>query len=709
MSNPHIAPALRRRIVALCLAVVGLLLPGAARGQSNWWTPVEGPYGGTTIWALERMADGSILAGTSNGVHRSLDEGRTWTGYSEGLTTFDVRDILVRADGSVWVGTYGKGLFRRTPGSAAWSAAGLDNIYVTSLAEPQAGVMLAGANGYVHRSTDDGATWAARSLQGYSVNVQSLASNATHIFAATNLGIFRSADTGSTWEFSSFGLQEYDARAIETNAEGHIFAGMQPGQGGCSLYRSRGNGSLWTCVQPQTDPLTVPMLRQAPDGSLWAGGFRHLYSTRDEGGTWLSRRAAGSNVQAVLFLSDGLLIGTHGQGVLRSMDGGISWEDSSFGMQSAITTIRAMEDGPVVAGTQGGLFMTTDLGTTWERVHPDLPLIQHVTDVVRDAQGRLIAATKAGVWRHEGVDGWVAMGPPGMPAIRDLQWSADGTLLAGYYAGVWLFSGSSWVNSSITGPDMASRDVATVFKTSAGSLLAGASWDSWRREAGEATWQLMSSNTLAWFDVQAFGEDGGRIVAGTKFAGVLQSWDDGATWFPLGNGLQGSEDIRDVAFDNRGTVYIATYGSGVYQLNPWTNTWLPVRSGLDGHWRITSMTHDPYGNAWIGTVDGGLFRHGLIGVDVEAAAPLAPAGLELGLPWPNPARDRVQLVLNGSPGPVRIRVVDVTGRTLLTDVRTLGAGPDTWDLDLDRLASGLYLIRVEQGGQSASRRLTVVR
>lgn len=705
MPIPHITLLFH----AWCVAFLLALLPAVAGAQTNWWTHVEGPYGGTTVWALERLSDGSILAATSNGVHRSLDEGRTWAGYSQGLTSFDIRDILLRADGSVWVATYGKGLFRRTPGAASWVGAGLDNIYVTSLVEPQSGVLLAGANGYVHRSVDGGTTWATRSLQGYTVNVQSLASNATHTFAATNLGIFRSVDTGLNWDFSSFGLQEYDARALETNTEDHIFAGMQPGQGGCALYRSRGNGSLWTCVQPQTDPLTVPMLKQAPDGSLWAGGFRHIYSTRDEGGTWLSRRAAGSNVQSVLFLSDGLLIGTHGQGVFRSVDAGITWEASSTGMQSAITTIRAMDNGPVLAGTQGGMFMTSDQGRTWERVHEDQPLIQHVTDVVRDAQGRLIAATKAGVWRHDDATGWTALGPPGMPAIRDLHWSADGTLLAAYHAGVWVFSGNSWINSPIKGSDMVSRDVAAVFKTSAGAMLAGASWDSWRREAGQTTWQIMSSNSLAWFDVQAFGEQGGRLVAGTKFAGVLQSWDDGATWFPLGTGLQGSEDIRDVAFDNRGTVYVATYGSGVYQLNRWTNAWLPVRSGLDGHWRIASMTHDSYGNAWIGTVDGGIYRHGLIGVDTEPQTASPPATLELGLPWPNPSTGMVRVPVVAQPGPARLRVVDLLGRTVLDEERRADGSRADWLLELDHLSAGLYLVRVEQAGRTATTRISIVR
>ena len=707
--------AMRTRIscVLLILVLFAVVGPRSADAQTNWWAPVEGPYGGTTVWDLERMPDGAILAATSNGLHRSLDEGQTWSGYSEGLTTFDVRDILVRADGTVWVATFGKGLFRRDGFSSTWLQAGLEDTYATSLQEPAEDILLAGTNGFVYRSEDGGGTWSARSLEGYSVNVQSLAANTTHVFAGTNLGIFRSDDLGATWEFASVGLQEYDARALTTNAEGHVFAGMQPGQGGCAIYRSRGNGSFWTCVQPQTDPLTVPVLKTSPDGTLFAGGFRHLYQSTDEGSTWLSRRAAGSNVQSVLFLGNGLLIGTHGQGVLRSTDGGASWTASSTGMQSAITTVRSLDDGRVVAGTQGGLFATSDLGSTWQRIHPDQPLIQEITDVALDAHGFLLAATKAGLWSYDDEDGWTAMGPPGMPAIRDLHVAADGTILAAYHAGVWLHAGTSWINSPIIGPDLASRDVAAVWQTGGGSLLAGASWDSWRRESGEPTWQLMSSNELSWFDVQAFGETEDRILAGTKFAGVLQSWDDGASWVPLGSGLVGSEDVRDIAFDNRGTPYIATYGSGVYQLNPWTNTWLPIRSGLDGHWRITSMTHDSYGNAWIGTVDGGLFRHGLIGVateDIPGTDLSLPTAMALGAPYPNPTTGRVHIPVSlPRSAPLRFLVVDMLGRQVSEGTLLATSALDDITIELDALPPGVYLIRLESEDSVASTRVTVIR
>lgn len=708
LSGSHIAPTLMRAVISLLGLLVVFDLP-FSHAQTNWWTPVEGPYGGTTVWDLERMSDGSILAATSNGVHRSVDEGHTWHGYSDGLTSFDVRDIHVDDEGALRAATFGHGLFSRSAAQSAWIPAGLRATFASSLLEPEPGVLLAGVNGYVHRSTDGGATWSARSLEGYSVWVQALAANDSYVFAATDLGIFRSADVGLTWEFASFGLQDYDVQSIETNALGHVFAGVQPDQGGCSLYRSRGNGSLWTCVQPETDPLTVPLIKSRPDGTLFAGGFRNLYQSSDEGGTWLSRRASGSNVQSILFMGNGMLIGTHGQGILRSRDGGISWQSSNAGLRSAITTVRSLPDGRVVVGTSGGLFSTQDLGATWTRIHSDLPLIQHITDVATDDEGRLLAASMAGVWRHDPDDGWAALGPPGMPGIRDLEIAGDGTILAGYHAGVWLHSGTSWTHAPITGPDQASRDVAAVHLTSSGSLLAGASWDSWRRGPAETVWQLMSAGDLAWFDVQAFAESEDRILAGTKFSGVLQSFDDGVSWFPLGSGLGGSEDIRDIDFDARGTPYIATYGSGIFQLNPWTNTWLPVHSGLEGHRRITAITHDAYGNAWIGTVDGGVFRHGAVGVGLSRGAEL-PSGVSMGAPWPNPSSGAFHVPITLDRGqPISIEVYDMLGRRIGLRERTLPAGTSDVRVDLPIPSSGVYWVRSTTQAGTATRSITLHR
>jgi len=120
------------------------------------------------------------------------------------------------------------------------------------------------------------------------------------------------------------------------------------------------------------------------------------------------------------------------------------------------------------------LFQSTDLGLSWRRVDEVEPLVQQVTDVALDPDGNLVAATTAGLWRNLVNGGWEAMGPPGMPSIRDIFIAEDATILAGYHAGVYLFSGSFWIASPINGADQAPRDVSAVLRTSAGTIMAGA-------------------------------------------------------------------------------------------------------------------------------------------------------------------------------------------------------------------------------------------
>lgn len=690
------------------LGFISILQGSDVFAQTDWWSRVDGPYGGTTVWDLVELDNGQVLAATSNGVYASPDQGDSWDGMSTGLTSFDVRDIIQTSDGTVWAATFGRGLFRWDVAASRWDSGGLGDTYLTTLYEPRSGVLLAGGNSFVYRSDTAGSTWASHTLDGFAVNVQHLSGNSTHIFAGSNLGIFRSTDEGQTWEFSSLGLQEYNTLTIATSDEGHVFAGMQPGSGGCALYRSRGNGNLWTCIQPATDPQMVPMLEKGSDGSIYAGGFRNLYKSFDDGTSWTTRRTSGSNVQSLLIMGSRMLVGTHGQGILQSTDGGANWVDSNQGLQSGITTVRYLNDGRVVAGTRGGLFQTRDLGQSWTRVDENLPLIQEITDVALDTQGRMIAASKAGVWRLDPEEGWSALGPPGMPSIRDVDVTPDGTILAGYHAGVWIHSGSTWVNSLIKGPDQASRDVGAVHMTASGALLAGSAWDSWRRAAGSPDWQLMGTDALPWFDIQALAEHDGRILAGTKFAGVMQSWDNGLTWNPAGSGLGGSEDVRDVQFDPFGTPYIGTYGSGIYQLNPWSRTWLPVNGGLEGHFRVTSLAFDGYGNAYAGTVDGGLYSHVTRGVSTEDTPSIASSA-GLGAPWPNPATDRINLPIDlRQSGEVELRIVDLLGRERHIDVRFMPSGLNNVTVDLPRVSPGVYFVQLKTDGLTSSRSFTVM-
>jgi hypothetical protein len=99
--------------------------------------------------------------------------------------------------------------------------------------------------------------------------------------------------------------------------------------------------------------------------------------------------------------------------------------------------------------------------------------------------------------------------------------------------------------------------------------------------------------------------------------------------------------------------------------------------------------------------------------DVPLPAPAAP--LALAPPWPNPARVSVSLRLRGADTHVSVAVTDVAGRRVRA--WTSVASPSLerrldWDLrdaDGNRVAPGVYFVRVRSGHMFTSRQVVVTR
>ena len=130
-------------------------LPGVAKsidGGLNW-TDLSAGYlfyeGGLDIW----KDVSNILTGSNLGMHRSTNDGATWSATAGGVSTF----------------------------------AQIDTILFSSL-----------ANG-VKKSTDHGATWTATAALPFTVAAQSLTTKGGDLFVGTNDGVYRSTDKGGTW------------------------------------------------------------------------------------------------------------------------------------------------------------------------------------------------------------------------------------------------------------------------------------------------------------------------------------------------------------------------------------------------------------------------------------------------------------------------------------------------------------------------------
>ncbi|HEX3986971.1 MAG TPA: transcriptional regulator [Acidobacteriaceae bacterium] len=232
----------------------------------------------------DNQSRGTLYAGVINdkiygGVFSSADEGRTWKQQSDGLHGRDVFVLAQSGDGTVLAGT-SDGIFRRegTTWVAANAVAGTEpSVPATSEAHPQR-----------RRGRRRAAEPKAKEPEPIQGRVTALAASGDAWYAATVKGVFRSTDRGGQWEpvlaphdaDSFFRDGEYLALSVSGRT---VFAGRREG-----IMVSPDAGSTWRAVSLPAGLTALATLALAPDGSLWAGGREGVFYSRDNGESWVA-------------------------------------------------------------------------------------------------------------------------------------------------------------------------------------------------------------------------------------------------------------------------------------------------------------------------------------------------------------------------------------------------------------------------------------
>jgi PKD repeat protein len=78
--------------------------------------------------------------------------------------------------------------------------------------------------------------------------------------------------------------------------------------------------------------------------------------------------------------------------------------------------------------------------------------------------------------------------------------------------------------------------------------------------------------------------------------------------------------------------------------------------------------------------------------------------------WPNPAQDELNISLNNSrAGLVPVTVIDLTGRTVISEDRNMALGVNTLRLNTSDLQPGLYMVRIGNDAHSVAHRFMKLR
>jgi photosystem II stability/assembly factor-like uncharacterized protein len=201
-------------------------------------------------------------AGTQTaGFYKSVDEGKTWTAQSQGLTNMDVRSIAA-ATGLLLAGT-AQGVYYSIDGASSWHSLGLEGLNIAAVAVlPKSGgnTVFAGADngtvgsGFLLKSEGIGGSWAvvkgnfpADALVA-SLAVASAASGGPDppVLAGTSQGLFRSDDRALTWSpLAGLPTTDFNVAFFNPANPDQIYAGSDGDQGNGGVFRSLDRGASW--------------------------------------------------------------------------------------------------------------------------------------------------------------------------------------------------------------------------------------------------------------------------------------------------------------------------------------------------------------------------------------------------------------------------------------------------------------------------------
>ena len=308
------------------------------------------------------------------------------------------------------------------------------------------------------------------------------------LYAATGDAIARLDERGGEWAVDvSLRGSGAQCLAVDPNDVNTVFAGLRTG----GARKTTDGGRTWhDCSPPQ--PGVFSLAVSAQDGAVYAGTEPSALFRSDDGGrtwreldallalpsrpTWrFPPRPWTSHVRWIApspHDADLLLVGIELGGLMRSTDGGASWQEHRPGAQRDVHSLtwHPREAGRAYEAGGGGAAFSDDAGETWHAadegrdrhytwsvaVDPDDPELWYVSASTgpfaahggRDPQAR-IYRRDAGEW-HALSDGL----PDPIPAMPYALVAADGRLFAGLADGqIWRSDdrGDSWRKCTLAG------------------------------------------------------------------------------------------------------------------------------------------------------------------------------------------------------------------------------------------------------------------
>lgn len=302
----------------------------------------------------------------SGGLWQSTDDGVTWVTHTDTMPTLGVSAIVVSYANPniILIGTGdrdagdapGLGVYKSMDGGISWVASktGMNNKTVGWIiqhpSDPQ--IFLAATSGGVYRSTDGGTTWTV-TQSGNFKDIQFKPNDPTVVYAAVNSDFYRSSNSGLNFTKITSGITSGQRGAIA----------VSPANPNYVYFLQSDNSSGFKCLYRSTDAgLTFSTQSNTPNILDWSCDGS---GTGGQGWYDLSIAADPNNAEVIY---------VGGVDVWKSTNGGVTWEINSHWYGGcSVPAVHAdchflgfsPVNGKLYAGNDGGIYSTSNGGTTW--------------------------------------------------------------------------------------------------------------------------------------------------------------------------------------------------------------------------------------------------------------------------------------------------------------------------------------------------------
>ncbi len=540
-------------------AATSLGLFKSADGGNTWYAIGEGMgRPSVKVVAVNPWESSHLLAGSDKGLFWSSDAGVSWLWVPGWPFRWIVQELtFAPLDPRVVYAASWSEVMKSVDGGWSWYPTGLQGVFISSLAvDPRnPDVVYAGSYQGVRKSTDGGRTWFLASDGLYLEPVWCLAQSPKRpdtLYAGTGRGVYKTENAGGYWQRANLGMQgaRVTALAVDPLQVDTVYAGTDT-----EVYRSTNGGRSWERVVKGLSATTVTAFAVVPQNSrvlycVSSDSLRSkhtIWKTSNRGATWTQLRSLEGQRDILDVLVDPAnssvaYVAVKGLGVLKTQDGGSSW---SLKTPQELTFLTAValdpQNGAKLYAARGSyVFCSVDGGDTWALLS-QIPLDREEDD-------------------------------PWEPELRLLavhpQWPE--VLFAGASNGQFFKSvngGQTWLASLLPPERVVATSLAVSFTdpqrlylgTNGGLCVSTDGGASCTFVPGLKTTPI-SSLTLA-------GDQQEVLVVGTRWHGVVASFDGGQTWVDSNVGLP-CTTVTKLRTDpqNPRAVFAATDGCGLVTL-----------------------------------------------------------------------------------------------------------------------------------------------